>query len=91
MSKTNHQRGDKDNRFWLGQKRGPSYHIFSNSRKTMDGEWIGAGSTCTSESSRGVQRARAGAKKFVHSRTRFRDRMACHKLLRVDHTYHQDN
>ena len=79
--KTNHRRGDKDKGFNLGQ-RTSGYYIFGNSRKTMDGDVVGAGSTMSAESSRGIQRARAGAKKFVHSRARFRDRMACAKIVR---------
>ena len=79
--KTNHRRGDKDKGFNLGQ-RTSGYHIFSNGRKTMGGDVVGAGSTMTSESSRGIQRDRAGAKKFVHSRARFRDRMGCAKIVR---------
>lgn len=81
MSKTNHRRGFVANRFWMGQ-RTSAFGIFSNSRKTMTGERVCSGSTVAKESSRGIQRDRAGAKKFVHSRARFRDRMACQKIVR---------
>ena len=82
MSRVNHQRGTKDNRFWLGTRHGPRYYLFSNSRTTMDGKMIVASSTATKESSRGIQQDRAGAKKFVHSRARFHDRLACQKIVR---------
>lgn len=82
MSKVNHNRGFRANRFWLGQRRGPRYIVFGNGRATMEGEMVQAGSTASSESSRGVQRSRAGAKKFVHSRVRLRDHMACKKIVR---------
>lgn len=81
MSKTNYRRNFVATRFVLGQRKS-GYWLFSNGRATMDGDIVGAGSTATKESSRGIQRDRAGAKKFVHSRARFRDRMTCGRIVR---------
>lgn len=81
MSKTNHRKGNVKKRYVLGQSDG-RYRVFSNGRTSMDGTHVGAGSTASSEASRSIQRQRAGAKKFVQSRTRFRDRMSCDRIVR---------
>lgn len=81
MSKTNYRRSFVANRFIMGQ-RTKGYYIFFNRRSTMEGEVVATGSSVARESSRGIQRDRAGAKKFVHSRVRFHDRMACGRIVR---------
>ena len=76
MSHTNHRRGDVKKRYWLGQSRGPRFIVGGNVRMTMEGERISAYATAGTECSRTIAYSRKGAKKFVNSRTRFRDRMA---------------
>jgi len=81
MSKTNHRRGHDKKRYDLGRQTG-GFITFSGSRTTMDGKCINASSTVASENSKQIRRDRAGAKKFISSRTRFHDRMACDKIVR---------
>lgn len=73
MTKTNHARGFKDIKFTLGQR---SHHPLYNSvkAKALDGDMIIACGDIFSENSKGIRRSRAGAKKFVHSRRRRKDR-----------------
>ena len=83
MSKTNHRRGHVKKRYSLGQQTGRwGFVTFNGGRTTMDGKRINASSTVASENSKQVRRDRAGAKKFIASRTRFHDRMACDKIVR---------
>jgi hypothetical protein len=81
MSKTNHRRGDKDDRFNVGQ-RTHCFDTFHGVSVTMDGRAINASSSIATENSKGVRRDKAGAKKFIASRTRFHNRMACDKIVR---------
>lgn len=81
MSKTNHRRGHVKKRYDLGQQTG-GFVTFNGGRTTMNGKRINASSTIASENSKQVRRDRAGAKKFIASRTRFHDRMACDKIVR---------
>lgn len=73
--KTNHRRNFKDKKFHIGQRK-PSYLICAVGQTCLDGTRVGASATNGDATcgSRGVRRDKAGAKKFVHSRRRRRDR-----------------
>jgi hypothetical protein len=82
MSKTNHQRGFKANRFHNGQQSGGFITFNGRGETVVSGRAVGACSTLASENSRSVARDRAGAKKYVRSRTRFHEDAALKKLVR---------
>lgn len=90
MSKTNHRRGHTKKRFSLGMQTG-GFVTFNGGRTTMDGRRINASASIASENSKSVRRDRAGAKKFIASRTRFYDRMACDKIVREGIEIHEED
>ncbi len=73
MTKTNHARGFKDIKFTMGQ-RSCHAHYKVVKAEALDGELLIACGDIFSENAKGIRRSRAGAKKFVHSRRRRRDR-----------------
>lgn len=72
--KTNHRRGFKETR--TSHDVFAHYLVISLCRQALDGEFVSAsansGDHCCGK--RGIRRDRAGAKKFVNSRVRRRDR-----------------
>jgi hypothetical protein len=80
--KTNHRRGFV--------ARGDSYKCIAHGfvtfhghgETTLSGRRVNASATLASENSRGVRRDRAGAKKFIHSRTRFHEDAALRLLIK---------
>jgi hypothetical protein len=80
--KTNHQRGfvEKYRKYGIGKGE---FTTFSGHGETvLSGRRINATATVASENSTGVRRDKAGAKKFVHSRTRFHEDAALKRLVR---------
>lgn len=82
--KTNHQRGYKE-------KRDPNvvfsrYTVFSESVKLdLSGRSVNAHVTCGDHTNgkRGIAKDRRGAKKFLHSRGRFHEKMALQKMVKA--------
>lgn len=82
MAKTNHGRnyhGKKHSRYGIGSG---GFTTFHGKRETMDGKCINASSTAASGQKKAIRRDRAGAKKFLASRGRFYDRMACDRIVK---------
>lgn len=87
--KTNHRRGYKAPNFKNGM-RSSGYVTFQGHRDTIDGHRINAFSTVAMGNSESVRRDRAGAKKFIHSRARTRDKDYCSKLVTTQDFGHDD-
>lgn len=81
MSKTNHRRGDQDNKFNLGRRTGGVSTFYGRGKTPLSDVNVAAGATVFSENAKGIRRDRAGAKKFVQSRTRFHEDAALKKLV----------
>lgn len=80
--KTNHRRNfvEKFRKYGLGRS---SFITGSYKGETpLSGRAINAIATLASENSTGVRRDRAGAKKFVRSRTRFHEKAALKELIK---------
>lgn len=73
MSKTNHGRNFVATRFALGQR---SHHAYYKRVRevSLDGTMLIACGDIFRENAKGIRRSRAGAKHYVHSRRRRRDR-----------------
>jgi len=83
VSKTNHRRGNKSPRFCLGQKTCGRYVTWAGYGETViSGLRVNASAIVSSEAAKGVRRDKAGAKKFVRSRTRFHENAALQKLVK---------
>lgn len=81
MSNTNHRRNFHEAKFDSSGQRSGGFETFSGMRVTMDGRAINARATVAAEQKEAIRRDRAGAKKFISSRVRFYDRMACHAIV----------
>lgn len=79
--KTNHQRGFKDTRHSRAVFK--RYIVGDFSKVTDDGKYISASSTSGDHccGKRGIRRDKAGAKKFVNSRTRFHNKMTLYRQI----------
>lgn len=81
--KTNHARGFKDER---SSRAVFGRYLYGYSRKTVIGDTIFTIGACATtddhtNGKHGIARDRRGAKKFVHSRTRFHAKAAIQKIL----------
>lgn len=84
--KTNHRRGYVAPNFSNGQKSG-GYVTWSGGGETpLSGRGINAHATVAGGSSKLVRRDKAGAKKFVRSRSRFHEDAALRKLVKEQQT-----
>lgn len=80
--KTNHRRGFVAPRFQNGQKAHGFVTWSGKGETPLSGRGVNAHATLAPENSRDVARQKAGAKKFVRSRTRFHEDAALQKLVR---------
>ena len=77
--KTNHNRGFQD----PGSDIAGGFTVFQGHGETpLSGKRVFACATRAGETERAIRRDRAGAKKFVHSRTRFHEDAALKKIVR---------
>jgi hypothetical protein len=79
--KTNHRRGYVAPNFYNGQKKGGFVTWSGHGETTLSGKRVNACATHGSENSLQVRRDKAGAKKFVRSRTRFHEKAALKKIV----------
>ena len=84
--KTNHRRGFVATRFHNGQKAHGFVTWSGKGETPLSGRGVNAHATVASENSRSVGRDKAGAKKFVRSRTRFHEDAALRKIVRDDYS-----
>lgn len=90
MTKRNHRRNYTAPRFYDGQKSMSGFITWHGHGETvLSGKRVNASSSFAAESSRGVARDKAGAKKYVRSRTRYHEDAALARIIR-DKSYKGD-
>lgn len=86
MSGHNHRRGSgyRDRKFHVGQRCSGYIVFFGRGETPLSGKKISASSNCGdhTDGAKGVRKDRAGAKKFIHSRTRHHEDAALKRIAK---------